>query len=101
MLSKEEVLKVAHLARLELTPAEEEQFTTQLSDILDYFKQLSELDTTDVPPTARAIDASNVVRPDTLEPYGDREKILESAPDRESTVQGDFFKVPQIMGNGE
>jgi aspartyl-tRNA(Asn)/glutamyl-tRNA(Gln) amidotransferase subunit C len=93
MIDREQVRKVALLARLQLTPAEEEQFTTQLGSILDYFEQLSELDVTDVPPTARAIDVSNVTRLDELQPYPDREAILNSAPDQE----GDFFKVPQIL----
>jgi aspartyl-tRNA(Asn)/glutamyl-tRNA(Gln) amidotransferase subunit C len=93
MIDREQVRKVALLARLELSPAEEEQFTTQLGSILDYFEQLSELDVTDVPPTARAIDVSNVTRLDELQPYPDREAILNSAPDQE----GDFFKVPQIL----
>ncbi len=93
MLDREQVRKVAHLARLKLTPAEEEQFTAQLGDILGYFDQLNELDVTDVAPTTRAIDVSNVVRVDALQPYPDREAILESAPDRD----GDFFKVPKIV----
>ncbi len=93
MIDKEQVRKVAHLARLELTPEEDEQFTTQLSSILDYFEQLSELDVSDVPPTARAIDVSNITRPDQLQPFSDRELILESAPEQE----GDFFKVPKIL----
>lgn len=102
MIDREQVHKVAHLARLDLTPDEEEKFTTQLSDILEYFEQLSELDTDEVQPTARAIDMSNVTRPDQLQPYENRETILNSAPDRESTAQGDFFKVPQILsGEGE
>jgi aspartyl-tRNA(Asn)/glutamyl-tRNA(Gln) amidotransferase subunit C len=98
MIDREQVRKVAHLARLELTPDEEEKFTTQLSGILDYFEQLSELDTEDVAPTARAIDVSNVTRSDTLQDYAEREAILSSAPDRETTLAGEFFKVPQIMG---
>jgi aspartyl-tRNA(Asn)/glutamyl-tRNA(Gln) amidotransferase subunit C len=101
MIDREQVRKVAHLARLELTEAEEETFTTQLNNILEYFEQLSELDTREVPPTARAIDMSNVTRPDVLSPYADREAILDSAPDREATVAGDFFKVPQIISTEE
>ncbi|BAS56013.1 aspartyl/glutamyl-tRNA(Asn/Gln) amidotransferase subunit C [Leptolyngbya boryana NIES-2135] len=93
MIDREQVQKVAHLARLELTPEEEGKFTTQLNDILDYFEQLSELDVSDVSPTTRAIDVSNVVRVDRLQPYTDRETILEGAPDRD----GDFFKVPKIV----
>ena len=93
MISREQVQKVAHLARLELTPEEEEKFTSQLNGILDYFEQLSELDVSDVPPTTRAIDVSNVNRPDTLKPYEAREALLDNAPDRD----GDFFKVPKIV----
>ncbi|MBD2775124.1 Asp-tRNA(Asn)/Glu-tRNA(Gln) amidotransferase subunit GatC [Iningainema tapete] len=93
MIDIEQVRKVAHLARLELTAQEEEQFTTQLGNILDYFQQLSELDVTDVPPTTRAIDVSNVTRTDELQPYPEREAILQSAPQQE----GDFFKVPKIL----
>lgn len=96
-LTREQVRKVALLARLELTPAEEEQFTRQLSAILDYFEQLSELDVTDVPPTTRAIDVSNVTRQDALQPYPNREEILDGAPDRD----GEFFKVPKIITTPE
>ncbi|OLP17245.1 asparaginyl/glutamyl-tRNA amidotransferase subunit C [Leptolyngbya sp. 'hensonii'] len=97
MIDRDQVRKVAHLARLELTPTEEEEFTTQLSRILEYFQQLSELDTRDVPPTTRAIERSNVTRPDDLKPYPDREALLNSAPDRAD----DFFKVPKIMEGGD
>ncbi|MFE1746096.1 Asp-tRNA(Asn)/Glu-tRNA(Gln) amidotransferase subunit GatC [Coleofasciculus sp. H7-2] len=93
MIDREQVRKVAHLARLELTPEEEAQFTTQLGSILEYFEQLSELDVSDVQPTTRAIDVSNVTRPDELQPYSNREAILTGAPEQE----GDFFKVPQIL----
>ncbi|ABW28326.1 Asp-tRNA(Asn)/Glu-tRNA(Gln) amidotransferase subunit GatC [Acaryochloris marina] len=94
MLERAEVDKVAHLARLSLTDAESEQFTTQLGDILDYFEQLSELDVAEVEPTTRAIDVSNVTRVDHLTPYDDRESILACAPDQED----EYFKVPKIMG---
>ena len=93
MIDREQVHKVALLARLELSPEEEAQFTTQLGSIFDYFAQLSELDVTDVQPTTRAIDVSNVTRSDDLQPYGEREAMLTNAPDQE----GDFFKVPQIL----
>ncbi|HBB30633.1 MAG TPA: Asp-tRNA(Asn)/Glu-tRNA(Gln) amidotransferase GatCAB subunit C [Cyanobacteria bacterium UBA8803] len=93
MIDLDQVRKVANLARLELSPQEEEQFLPQLNSILDYFQQLSELDTKDVPPTTRAIDVSNVTRPDALQPYPDREALLGEAPDQD----GDFFKVPQIL----
>ncbi|MEO8891887.1 MAG: Asp-tRNA(Asn)/Glu-tRNA(Gln) amidotransferase subunit GatC, partial [Coleofasciculaceae cyanobacterium] len=69
MIDREQVHKVANLARLEMTVEEEDQIATQMNSILDYFEQLSELDTTDVQPTTRAIDVSNVTRPDILQPY--------------------------------
>ncbi|BAY88655.1 MULTISPECIES: Asp-tRNA(Asn)/Glu-tRNA(Gln) amidotransferase subunit GatC [unclassified Tolypothrix] len=93
MIDRELVHKVALLARLELTSQEEEQFTTQLGSILDYIEQLSELDVSNVPPTTRAIDVSNVTREDELKPYPDREAILSCAPEQE----GEFFKVPKIL----
>ncbi|AUT03576.1 Asp-tRNA(Asn)/Glu-tRNA(Gln) amidotransferase GatCAB subunit C [Nostoc sp. CENA543] len=93
MIDQEQVRKVALLARLELTPEEEQQFTTQLGSILEYVEQLSELDVTNVPPTTRAIDVSNVTREDELQPYPEREAILNNAPEQE----GDFFKVPKIL----
>ena len=96
MIDLEQVRKVAHLARLQLKPEEEEKFTTQLSSILEYFEQLSELDTEKVPPTTRAIDVSNITRDDQLEPFENREEILSSAPEQD----GEFFKVPKIMSEG-
>ncbi len=93
IIDPEQVRKVANLARLEMKAEEEEQMTAQLSSILEYFEQLSELDTTNVPPTTRAIDVSNVTRPDELQPYPDREALLREAPEQD----GDFFKVPQIL----
>lgn len=93
MIDREQVRKVALLARLELTAEQEEQFTSQLSSILEYFEQLSELDVSDVEPTTRAIDVNNVTRSDELQPFRDRLAILDSAPDQE----GDFFKVPKIL----
>jgi len=94
MIDLETVKKVANLARLELTADEETKFTTQLGDILNYVEQLSELNTDDVEPTTRAIDVSNVTRKDILQPYEDKEALLNQAPAQE----GDFFRVPQIMG---
>ncbi|HIK55918.1 MAG TPA: Asp-tRNA(Asn)/Glu-tRNA(Gln) amidotransferase subunit GatC [Synechococcales cyanobacterium M55_K2018_004] len=94
MIDLEQVRKVALLARLQLTPAEEEQFTPQLNSILEYFEQLSELDTENVEPTTRAIDVSNVTRPDQLKPCEALEEILQEAPDREDQ----YFRVPQILG---
>jgi aspartyl-tRNA(Asn)/glutamyl-tRNA(Gln) amidotransferase subunit C len=93
MIDSQLVRKVANLARLELTADEEAQFTTQLGSILDYIEQLNQLDVSNVAPTTRAIDVSNVTREDILQPYPEREAILNSAPQQE----GDFFRVPKIL----
>ncbi len=96
MIDREQVQKVANLARLELKAEEEEQFAAQMSSIFEYFQQLSELDTEDVLPTTRAIDISNVTRLDTLKPYTDREGMFREAPEQD----GDFFRVPKILTEG-
>ncbi|WP_072621239.1 Asp-tRNA(Asn)/Glu-tRNA(Gln) amidotransferase subunit GatC [Spirulina major] len=96
-LDRSDVQKVADLARLRLTEAEEIAFTTQLSSILDYFEQLSNLDTENVEPTTRAIELSNIVRADELQPTVDPEIMLQEAPEPE----GEFFRVPQILGGEE
>lgn len=93
MIDVEQVRKVAHLARLEITSTEAAQLTTQLAGILEYFEQLSELDVSNIAPTTRAIDVSNITRPDELHPYPHPEAILAGAP----VPEGDFFKVPQII----
>ena len=97
MIDREEVKKVANLARLNITEDEEVAFTTQLNSILEYFDQLSELDTTDVEPTTRAIETSNITRTDTLTPFSAKEVLLKAAPEQ----QGEFFRVPKIISSDE
>lgn len=96
-IDREQVRKVAYLARLDITAQEEEEFTGQLNSILDYFEQLSELDTDNVPPTTRAIETSNITRPDLLEPFPNKDDLLQSAPEQD----GDYFRVPKIMASDE
>ncbi|AGY59540.1 Asp-tRNA(Asn)/Glu-tRNA(Gln) amidotransferase subunit GatC [Gloeobacter kilaueensis] len=93
MIDREQVKKVAALARLEISEQEQELFTRQLSSILDYVAELQQVDTEGVAPTTRAIEVNNVVRPDQLEPCVERERILANAPERED----DFFRVPRII----
>ena len=97
MIDREEVRKIALLARLEITPEEEGQFSKQLNSILEYFEQLGELDTSSVSPTTRAIEISNITRPDVKQSYENREALLEQAPEQD----GDFFQVPQILSTDE
>lgn len=90
-LSREEVLKIAHLARLKLTPAEVEKQATQLSAILDYVEKLNRLDLEGIEPTAHAVLVPTPFRSDEVISDGTLDKSLSNAPDREDN----FFKVPK------
>jgi aspartyl-tRNA(Asn)/glutamyl-tRNA(Gln) amidotransferase subunit C len=95
-LDASQVRKVAKLSRLELTDGEVEEFTGQLSAILDYVEKMNELDTRDVEPLAHCLPISNVFRPDQVRESLGTEKALANAPQRD----GDFFKVPKILDAG-
>lgn len=92
-IDEAQVRKTAKLSRLELTDAEVEEFTGQLSAILDYMDKLNELDTTDVEPLAHCLPISNVFREDSVKESLGTEKTLANAPQRD----GEFFKVPKIL----
>jgi aspartyl-tRNA(Asn)/glutamyl-tRNA(Gln) amidotransferase subunit C len=90
MITREEVLHVAKLARLELSDDEVDRFTEQLSAILEAVDKVSELDLSDVEPTAHPLDVVNVWADDEPQPSLTVEEALANAPDR----HGNFFKVP-------
>ncbi len=92
-IDQNQVRKVARLSRLELTEAEVEEFTGQLSAILDYMEKMNELDTTDVEPLAHCLAISNVFREDLVKESLGTEKTLANAPQQD----GEFFKVPKIL----
>ena len=92
-ITREEVLHVARLARLALTPAEADKMMEQLGAILEYIRQLEKLDTSDVVPTSHAVEMGTPFRDDSIRPFGEKEEILKNAPDRED----DFFRVPRII----
>ena len=92
-ITKEEVNKVAHLARLELNDNEINNHAKQLEKILDYIRQLEKIDTDDVPCTTRAIEVINVFRNDEKKNFDCNEELLELSPLREER----YFKVPKIM----
>lgn len=93
MLSREQVQKVATLARLKLTDAEMDAMTSQLGAILGYVEQLNELDTTNVEPMAHPLPMQNVFREDVLQPSLTTDEALANAPKR----SGDFYAVPAIL----
>jgi aspartyl-tRNA(Asn)/glutamyl-tRNA(Gln) amidotransferase subunit C len=89
-ISRDEVLHVARLARLELSEEELDRFAEQLSAILEAVGKVAELDLSDVEPTAHPLDLSNVWAEDEPRPPLPVEDALANAPDRED----DFFRVP-------
>ena len=92
-ITKEEVKKVAHLARLELNDNEINNHAEQLEKILDYIRQLEKINTDEVPCTTRAIEVTNVFRKDEKKTSDCNEELLELGPSREDN----FFKVPKII----
>ncbi|BDG03310.1 Asp-tRNA(Asn)/Glu-tRNA(Gln) amidotransferase subunit GatC [Anaeromyxobacter oryzae] len=94
-LSLEEVRRIATLARLRLTPDEEQRFAVQLSAILDHVEQLKALDVTGVEPMTHALAAGEIpaLRDDVTVPGLGPDEALAAAPAREGTA----FKVPRII----
>lgn len=92
-LSRDDVAKVARLARLQLTEAELGSFTGQLSSILDYIAILDELNLDGVEPMVHAAELSNVLRADELAPSLPRAAALANAP----KTDGKYFLVPAII----
>ena len=92
-LSRQEVLHIALLARLGLNEAEVDKLSQQLSDILDNFEILQQVDTADIPPTAQSIDLQNVVSNDEVTPSLPQDQVLANAPRKEEN----FFKVHPVL----
>ena len=92
-INKDEVKKVAHLARLELDENAINNHAEQLKKILEYIKQLEEIDTDNVPCTTRAIEVTNVFRKDEKKNSDCTEELLELGP----SIEDKYFKVPKII----
>ena len=92
-ISKEEVRYVGKLARLELTEAEEEAFSRQLSSILTYFEELRSFETNGLEPTATMLTQTNVVRRDEVHPSLPVGHAIRNAP----ASDGGYFCVPSIL----
>ena len=89
-ITRDEVLHVARLARLELSDDEVAKFQEQLSDILEAVSKVSELDLSDVPPTAHPLQIANAWAEDEPRPCLPLDDVFANAPERED----DYFKVP-------
>ena len=92
-ISKEQVAKIATLSRLTLKSNELDQFTDQLSSILQYMEKLNELKTTDVKPLYSPVEQTTVLREDIVEKKFKREELLANAPEDD----GQYFIVPRII----
>jgi aspartyl-tRNA(Asn)/glutamyl-tRNA(Gln) amidotransferase subunit C len=88
-----DVKYVAHLARVALTPEEQEKFGAQLSNILGYIEKLNQLDVSKIEPTAHAVPLVNVFRQDEVQPSLPNEEALRNAPAKANGL----FMVPKIV----
>jgi aspartyl-tRNA(Asn)/glutamyl-tRNA(Gln) amidotransferase subunit C len=93
-ISRDEVARLAKLARLALTDGELDSFAGQLDAILGYVSQVQSVDVTDVKPTGNPLKDVNVTRPDVVEPCLTQEQVLAEAP---AAIDG-RFAVPRILG---
>lgn len=96
-ISREDVLRVAELAYLELTEAELETYRAQIDEILEYIGKLNELDTAQVGPMAQVLSegqtADAALREDLVIPCAVAEDVLQHAPDPEPP----YFRVPKVI----
>ena len=92
-LTREEVLHIARLARLAVTEEEVDRYVDQLSNLLEHFEVLQQVDTEGVPPTAQSVELRSVMRDDIIEPSLSAEEVLSNAPRRE----GDSFRVKAVL----
>jgi aspartyl-tRNA(Asn)/glutamyl-tRNA(Gln) amidotransferase subunit C len=92
-ITLEQVRHVARLARLELSPQDEERLRADMDEMLAYVDKLNELDTKDVAPTTQVGEAGTPMRDDEVTNQPAAEAMLANAPSRER----DYFKVPKII----
>lgn len=92
-ITRETVLHVAELARLEFQKNELDKFREQLENILGYIENLNKLDTSDVEPTYHVLEISTPLRHDVVEPWLTVDQALGNSPEREH----DFFAVPKVI----
>jgi aspartyl-tRNA(Asn)/glutamyl-tRNA(Gln) amidotransferase subunit C len=93
-LTRDDVLKLARLARLHLTDKEIAQFQTEISAILGYVEQLQNVDVSNLPPTNQVTGLKNVTRPDVVKGYGSTTAdLLKNAP----ATENDHFKVRRVL----
>lgn len=93
-ITREDVLKVAHLARLEMDENAVDAVAVQIGEILDYIDQLNRVDTEGIALTSHAISLTNAFREDEKRPHLDRSAALANAPEKDEGC----FIVPRVIG---
>jgi aspartyl-tRNA(Asn)/glutamyl-tRNA(Gln) amidotransferase subunit C len=94
-LTRDDVLKLAQLARLELTDEEVEEFSRELSEILQYVEQLGGVDVSGLKPTNQVTGLTNVTRDDEVKDYGyEPLELLKNVP----AVENNQIKVKRMLG---
>jgi aspartyl-tRNA(Asn)/glutamyl-tRNA(Gln) amidotransferase subunit C len=92
-ISREQVMHIAQLSRMGVTEEDLDRLSEQLSNIIENFEILKQVDTTGIPPTAQSIDLTNVVSDDIIAPSLPVDEALANAPQQEAG----FFKVKAVL----
>ncbi|MCX7698396.1 MAG: Asp-tRNA(Asn)/Glu-tRNA(Gln) amidotransferase subunit GatC, partial [Candidatus Goldbacteria bacterium] len=92
-ITKKDVEYIANLSRLTISDSEIEEYSKQLSDILEHVNRLQKINTDNIEPMFYAVEIKNIYREDINEPSIDRKKVLDAAPSTEKNC----FKVPKII----
>lgn len=93
MLTRDDVLKVARLARLSITDQDADHYQEQFDKILSYFTKIAEVNTEDVEPLVTPVSLATFMRDDVVRQENTVEEILRNAP----ATQGNLFKVPPVV----
>jgi aspartyl-tRNA(Asn)/glutamyl-tRNA(Gln) amidotransferase subunit C len=92
-LTPDDIRKIAHLARLNLSESDIARYTPQLSNILNFIEQLSQVDTNNIEPLAHPLDISQRLRPDEITEPNLRDKFQHIAPQ----VDAGLYLVPKVI----
>jgi len=92
-IKESDITKVAKLARLDLSPAEKDEFARQLSDIIEYVEKINELDTSKVEASDHIVELNNVFRKDVVKNSIERHELEKIAPD----FKDGYIVVPKIL----
>ena len=92
-ISKEEILHIAKLASLKIREEEIEEYRKNLQDILNFAKTIDSVDTNNLEETNGATTNINFLREDEVKEFGDKEKLMQNAPDQEKNM----FKIPKVL----